>query len=486
MSSLLNKLLMKSDSYKYYKSQHKILKKQLKICELEKKELDAHLNSTINNLQNLETNYIELHKNHIHLENEIYANRIQENLVLLRQKTENNKIVNITFLINFAITTMDKIIQLFEEDPRFNPTVIVIPYDPHALNIFDKGLTKHQIKEYVENYNYFIKKGFNVIKGYDIETRTLIDLEFELKPDILFYSTPWEPSLPEQFRIRNLPKNILFSYIPYGIYAAQMQEDQFNRELHNKAWKVFAETLKHKDLATKYSSTGASNVIVTGYPKMDPLIDGTHSKNPYSWKDETHNKKRIIWAPHHSFGSSVIGFSTFDKNYKSFLDYAKKNSEIEWVFKPHPTLRYSKTYNEKEDNFSEENLEKYYNNWAKLANATVYEGGDYLNLFATSDAMITDSVSFLSEYLYVKKPGLFLTRPSQKFNEYGEIIKNAWYQIDGADFKAIEQFIDDVVLNGNDPLKNKRDDIYNTYLNTNGITASEKIYDYIRGSLLIN
>jgi UDP-N-acetylglucosamine 2-epimerase len=105
-------------------------------------------------------------------------------------------------------------------------------------------------------------------------------------------------------------------------------------------------------------------------------------------------------------------------------------------------------------------------------------------LFATSDAMITDCSSFLSEYLYSGNPGLFLTNSTQKFNEYGEIIKNAWYQIDGTDFKKIENFINDVVINEEDPLKTTRENIYNRYLKMDGL-ASEKIYNYIKSSLTI-
>ena len=45
-----------------------------------------------------------------------------------------------------------------------------------------------------------------------------------------------------------------------------------------------------------------------------------------------------------------------------------------------------------DDRFSNENLDKYYKSWNNLPNASLYEGGEYFNLFATSDTMITDSV----------------------------------------------------------------------------------------------
>ena len=507
---VIGKFLSLSNSYNYYKSNYESLKKQLEDYKLEKVEFQKNQDMVVSNLKNLQENQAKFLKtiqknqnelksiredqiilktiqnelkNGIHsMENDIYSNRILQNLASIKKETTHRKI-NVIFLINFQIASLDSIIHLLNEDQLFNVKVLVIPYDPHGLNIFEKGLNEAQLKDYNDNYHYFEEKGFYVIKGYDEKSKDLIDLE-SLKPDLLFYSTPWENQLPEQLRIKNLPQNILFCYVPYGIYAAQMQDDQFNREIHNKAWKIFSETKIHKKLAAKYSKTGSSNVVVAGYPKMDPLIDGEHSKNPYKWKNLSKGVKRIIWAPHHSIGWSSTGFSTFDKNYEFFYEYAKTHSDIEWVFKPHPALRHASIFFPpgKAGNFSEKNLDKYYDSWNDLPNASVYEGGDYFNLFATSNAMITDSVSFLSEYLYTGKPGLFLTRPEQKFNEFGEIVKEAWYQVDGKDFNKIESFIDKIIIRGEDPLKGVRENIYNKYLNTQGVTASSKIYSYIKNT----
>lgn len=518
MVKLISKLLSLSNSYNYYKSNYELFKKQIEQVKIKKesderekqkkmdliienlqiiqesqneiKNLQDYINKSVWNLENSinglksvqeSQNKIILNDYNV-IKNDIHANRVLQNLITIKNDSKRRKI-NIVFIINFQLSVMDELIRLLSEDPLFNTTAVIIPYDPHGLNLFDKGLNEYQLKDYVETYEYFKEMKCSLIKGYDEESKSLIDID-DLRPDIIFYATPWEVQLPKQFRIENLSKNILFCYIPYGIYAAQMQEDQFNRWIHNKAWKIFSETKIHKQLATKYSDIGSSNVVVTGYPKMDPLINGNHAKNPYQWKDPLHQKKRVIWAPHHSIGSAPTAFSTFDKNYNFFYDYAKTHTEIEWVFKPHPALRHASIFflPGQAGDFSVENLDKYYTSWNDLPNATVHESGDYLNLFATSDAMITDSISFLSEYLYVKKPGLFLTRPEQKFNEFGEIVKEAWYQVDGKDFNKIESFIDKIIIRGEDPLKGVRENIYNKYLNTQGVTASSKIYSYIKNT----
>lgn len=484
MFNLLNKLLTRSNSYNYYKSNYELFEKQLAKSESQKAELKIKIDMLSDQLKSLQETPNELKISHKDIMNEIQVNNVLQNISSLKQDSINGKIINIVFIINFRITVMDQIIKLFEKDPKFNSNIVIIPFDPYCSNIFDKGLNKDQLLEYNDNYGYFKEKEFQVIKGYDDKLKTLIDIESEIKPDIIFYSSPWESSFPEQFRINNLPKNVLFCYIPYGIHSSSMLENQYNQKLHKNAWKIFYPTQIQKFLAVKYSDMGASNVIVTGYPKMDPLVDGTHKDDPFPWKDSAHQKKRIIWAPHHSieFG---ISFSTFHKNYEFFYNLAKDRPEIEWVFKPHPVLRHfhmvSSSILSEDNPFNNENMEKYYESWGNLPNATVYERGDYLNLFATSDAMITDSSSFLSEYLYSGSPGLFLTNKSQEFNEFGEIIKDAWYQIDGNDFKEIENFINNVVITGEDSLRHIRENIFQNYLKING-NASENVYNYIKNS----
>ena len=502
MLKIFNKILAKSNSYNYYLSNYDLYKTKLAVSEAERKVIENNLavseakrkviennlttyqkklNLIVNSLEEVQKSQNNILKAHKKLENEIYTNRIIENVVSLKQNSKNGKNINIIFIMNFRNAVMDKLISLLQKDTSFHPTVLIIPYDLHATNIFDNGLNEHQSQEYEDNYEYYKKKGFNVIKGYDNDKKTTIDIELELKPDIIFYHTPWETTLPVELKIENLPSNVLFCYIPYGIHSSFIVYGQFNRELQNKAWKIFYQTKIHKKLAIKYSDKGASNVVLTGSPKMDRLIDGSHEEDPYPWIDSSHQKKRVIWAPHHSIETGIC-FSTFNKNYKFFYDFAKKYSEIEWVFKPHPNLRHYYLISD-DEKFSNDNLEKYYKNWSNLPNATIYERGDYQNMFATSDGMITDSVSFLSEYLYSGKPGLFLTSPTQKFNEYGKIIKNAWYQIDGNNFKQIEKFIDKTIINKEDPLKTTRENLFNKYLKTNGTTASEKIYKYIKDSL---
>ena len=84
-------------------------------------------------------------------------------------------------------------------------------------------------------------------------------------------------------------------------------------------------------------------------------------------------------------------------------EYVKNNTKTtSWVFRPHPMLRAGAV---QQGVFkSEEEYDNYLEMWNELPNAQVIEGGMYVDIFETSDAMILDSVSFLAEYLYMHKP----------------------------------------------------------------------------------
>ena len=146
------------------------------------------------------------------------------------------------------------------------------------------------------------------------------------------------------------------------------------------------------------------------------------------------------------------------------------------MFKPHPNLRSSAV---KYGLFkSYEEYDKYLEKWDDLPNAKVVQDSGYLEYFCTSDAMIMDSVSFLVEYLYLRKPLLFLTRPEQMFLDIGNRVLDSYYKVPGEDYKGIEDFLQKVVISGEDDMKEQREKIFDEefdYKKENGVLASDYI-----------
>lgn len=346
--------------------------------------------------------------------------------------------VKVVFLISF-IDCWEAVKTVYYEmlkDECFEPIIISIP-----------RITKHATIEYnQENFNFFIKQGIDVIKGYDEASKKWFDLE-ALGPDIVFIQTPHR----QKDTLENYDKIFkyaLIAYIPYGIMTAKIQQMQFNTPFHHKCWKIFAETSFHKMLYKKYGNIPGKYVVTCGNPKLDIFNNLPTNINDRYWKiskNDNPSIKRILWTPHWSV-DNYLNYSNFLEYYPYFLDLVKANPNIEVILKPHPELYEELIRIGKKTKEELEELELEFN---ALPNASIYKEGDYFELFLSSDAMINDSISFLVEYLPTKKPLLFLD--SQRhigFNEFGEKLISCHYI--SKTVEQTDQFIYDVVINGND------------------------------------
>ena len=90
----------------------------------------------------------------------------------------------------------------------------------------------------------------------------------------------------------------------------------------------------------------------------------------------------------------------------------------------------------------------------------VYDtSGDYFELFANSDAMIHDCSSFIGEYLFTGKPCCYMLKSMKDIkkvmNPMGVKCMENYYK--AFDRKDILKFIDDVVVAGQDPMKEARE-----------------------------
>ena len=144
----------------------------------------------------------------------------------------------------------------------------------------------------------------------------------------------------------------------------------------------------------------------------------------------------------------------------------KYEDKVFFVFKPHPLLR-----NRLNLLWGKEKTDAYYHLWDTMQNASINEG-DYIDLFLESDAMIHDSGSFLTEYLYAHKPVMRTMNdvdPKTMYKAYNE--------------QDIEKFIQNVI-DGVDPMKEVREKFYQErLLPPYGKLASENIVNDIIDSI---
>jgi hypothetical protein len=293
-----------------------------------------------------------------------------------------------------------------------------------------------------------LEKSKSFFKNLDMKSVVLYDPKSDSEsclsgyhPDLIFYDQPW--SLKNDYALKKTSNFALSAYIPYSLEIANTAEANFNTEFQNLLWMYFAPN-KFVDTLFRKGYLGRSmRSFISGYPKLDAYLDKT-TKN---------SKKKIIFAPHHSLeNNSGLQYATFLWSGALILELAKKHSDYEWVFKPHPRLRSALVTNSV---MTRVEADEYYSSWSTLPNTSVYDGGEYLELFKSSDAMITDCVSFLAEYLPSENPILHLINAkSIGYNSLGsQIIKDYYKATNVNEFLA---HFDKVVINEEDVLKEKR------------------------------
>ena len=260
-----------------------------------------------------------------------------------------------------------------------------------------------------------------------------LDIIKALAPDIIFKQMPWEGLMPPSFGTSEL-QFARICYVPYGYLtvkkftqdeplessASKLHTDQY---FHRMCWRIFCETEMHKKMYEKYAVRGGDNVVVTGYTKFDSLLES--KKQPPYWpiaqKDDK-KRFRIIWAPHHSVTNEWLGLGTFLEIHNDMYGWALKHQdEYEFVFRPHPAL-YGELVRIRQV-MTQDYLDSFLNAWKALPNTAIMDTGDYGPLFNASDAMITDGVSFFSEYQIFEKPLIFMDSGRHTgFNEAGSVV----------------------------------------------------------------
>lgn len=375
--------------------------------------------------------------------------------------------VNVVFLaMNPDMWKYDGVYRRMAGDKRFNPVIVTA-----MRNIADVGL---RIQEQEAMVSCFKARGFNVVRGYNVESGKWIKLK-KLRPDIIFHSQPYDQVIDHTLAFYN-HLYALHCYSPYSFQLSDV-EWNWNNTLQQYCWKIFYVSNAHLEQCKRISRIGIVNASAVGYSMEEDYAESIKDMTAANSTWRKDGRKRVIWAPHHSISAN----ESF--RVSSFLEIAELmvklrslySKQIIWAFKPHPVLK-SKLYNI----WGRERTDAYYDGWAEADNSFDAQG-DYKSLFAGSDAMIHCSGSFIVEYLYTGKPVAYVyskTRNSPCLGPIGEAALNSHYPIHNE--KDIRTFLDTVVLEGKDTMCDIRRKVADKYLKSpNGKMFSENVYKSI-------
>lgn len=391
----------------------------------------------------------------------------------VRRKIRKNK-VNVVFLaMNPDMWRYDGVYRKLAKDPRFNPIIVTAMRNIPQMEL--------RLKEQDEMLEYFSKRGYNLVRGYDADSGKWVNLK-SLKPDIIFHTQPYNRSIERSFEFFN-HLNVLHCYAPYFFQSSEVSWN-WNNTLQQYCWKLFYVGEYQLEQCRRFSRVGKINAVPAGYCFEEEYVEcvGNLQASNNAWRND--KRKRIIWAPHHSImENEMFKVSSFLEISEFMVKVRDKyKNEVIFAFKPHPVLR-AKLY----DVWGKEKTDAYYADWAHSENSFDAQG-DYHALFAGSDAMIHCSGSFTIEYLYTGKPVLYVYSKSRNPPDVGKIGDAALKAHYPANKESdIRFFIEKVVCGGDDPMRSVRDMTASQYIRSStGKMFSENVFDNILEDLRSN
>ena len=361
---------------------------------------------------------------------------------------------------------LDYVFKAMQVSEKYHPYIVIIPY-----TVFKNYSEEENEKTIRRTAEFARERGFEYVIPRDEKTGKWIDIKKTLNPDIVFFTCPYK-DMERKYHAYHFVDR-LTCYVSYGFTSMKLFKNNFDKLAINMAGAYFLETPIHKHFAELYSHAKGRNCYVTGYPGCEVYLHDDYRPEEV-WRKQEVEKKRVIWAPHHTIDGTFT-VSTFLDVYDTMLEVAKKYADrVQFAFKPHQFLKFKLI-----EMWGKERTEDYYRQWMEMPNCQLVED-DYKDLFIGSDAMMHDSCSFTTEYLYQRKPVMYLLKnnPQEVFNDFGIMSFEQHYH--GRTREDIEHFIEDVVLAGNDPMKVSREEFYRQYLGPyKGKLPSENIMQII-------
>jgi hypothetical protein len=311
------------------------------------------------------------------------------------------------------------------EDERYHPMVVSIDTSQLGVSEFGgedevhKGLTADNIPHLRLN-----------LQSYDA-----LDILRNLMPDVVFRQQQWDSPVPPGLRTLEITFARI-CVVPYGMGVLanpdakdpsdEAYTENYDQQYHRLAWKVFCETELTQSYYRSFDHSDPDKFVLTGYPKLNKLTDAK-GKGEWPIPEPKGRTFRIIWAPHHSLAIDNGGFGVFHKIYKQMLEWARSSTDIQFVLKPHPALAFNASQC---GLFNNGAYQRFLDTWSALPNCAVCEG-TYGELFEASDLMLTDGVSFLTEYHLFEKPLIFIdSGVHAPFNALGRMAERSAHRVE--------------------------------------------------------
>lgn len=361
-----------------------------------------------------------------------------------------------------------RVFRLMLKDPRFAPFIVVTPRIGWHIGDMEATVEKTYstlVSEFGEEYVF---KGYcdgvfdNHIERCDACTMMnlysgLAEKRFEVM----------------HFAMRGVP---VFGSCYFYDQGTVHSKEYYGMRSLKFVWKFFCANVSEMDKFVKYQKLRqpTNRVELSGSPKSDAIV----------WSNDTYraiDRKVVLIAPHHSVIPTIdsgLCLGNFVQYYDYFLKLPNLYPEVDWIFRPHPHLRLNLIKNL---GWTESQWDSYVGSFISHPNAVYEDDGPYYETFKKSDAILHDCGSFLPEYFYTGKPICYMLASEEakrvQFDEWGQSLIDHTYQAYSQD--DIARFVEDVVIKGQDPMKDERQRFAREKIMVNYPHASEYIVESI-------
>jgi hypothetical protein len=359
----------------------------------------------------------------------------------VRQRIFEGKPARVTFLVgSTSMFPSLPLLHAMQHDPAFAPKIVVIP----GANLVMQSI-EHRINE--------LRTLLPSAEILSSETGDSVSpwLDVSLDSDLVIYNSPYSASHFFYQPRFSYGRDFLPIHVNYGYYRSVYDRHVMGMDNYAYFWKALFENRDIVEEYKKHSIIGGTNALLTGYIKMDALA----TKSRRGSKD----RRCVLIAPHHSVeggANDVLQLANFTQYASLFLSLPPRYPDIDFVFRPHPAL-----FNmlSRADHWGSERVSAWRKEFTGHHNVRWSDGPDYLQDFADSDGIIQDCGSFLVEYFYTGKPCCYMLKTRadihQKFTPFGrDCLDHCYLAYAEPD---ITQFINQVIIEGKDPLSERRE-----------------------------
>ena len=374
----------------------------------------------------------------------------------IAHKENTNGKIKVGFIVQMP-EIWDKQLPVYEamlDDEKFDPYLIVLPSFDLALNAF---------KEYGEELEFFrsLYPDEKNILAYSDEK--WIDLE-KFKFNYIFYQRCWENYLPKCYKTKKVIKYSKTCYIPYCFHGLNVKKTYYSSSFFYYLYFMFCcsdEQLNEFPKRRNQKST------FLGFPSIENISNDLELKY-----------NNILWTPRWT-DDSEFGGSTFFQYMYSITDIKKNHPTSNLILRPHPlTFQYAI----KLKKLTESEIDNYKSRLSELGilfdeNKLIEES------FLNTDILITDFSSVLMSFFLTGKPIIYCANiENVDFTDsFKDIIECSYIAKSWTD---VMKYVS-LLLNGEDPLKDKRNKTIRKMVDYNK-QSTERILKYIIDDNLLN